>query len=278
MVATVGLFEISCLRLALGMIASLLVLNHTPIPPRFFRVQFLAAMGMMAVPTFFQLFFPIQCVRDGSWSVSMSVNRIWDEWMLIFLLTSAGFCFLGCILWHLDDAPGGNVCIRMASLGLVLTVFFAVPVMGTDRFDWCLDWWRLGDNYASAGLLGTTTSAMLLGHSYLISPAMTIVPLRRMLAAGTVALALRVTLACWGLYWWTGEHPVGNLERETLLWLIARWLLGILAPLALGWMAWETARIRSTQSATGILYVVVIVTFLGELTSLLLLEKTGFPL
>jgi hypothetical protein len=43
-------------------------------------------------------------------------------------------------------------------------------------------------------------------------------------------------------------------------------------------MAWETARIRSTQSATGILYVVVILSFLGELTSQLLREKTGFVL
>jgi hypothetical protein len=43
-------------------------------------------------------------------------------------------------------------------------------------------------------------------------------------------------------------------------------------------MAWECARIRSTQAATGILYVVVIVTFLGELTSLLLLEKKGYIL
>jgi hypothetical protein len=40
-------------------------------------------------------------------------------------------------------------------------------------------------------------------------------------------------------------------------------------------MAWETARIRSTQSATGILYVAVIMCFLGELTSQLLVEKTG---
>ena len=49
----------------------------------------------------------------------------------------------------------------------------------------------------------------------------------------------------------------------------AGWL-GFVAPLVLGWMAWQTARIRSTQSATGILYVVVIFCFLGELTSLLL--------
>jgi hypothetical protein len=36
-------------------------------------------------------------------------------------------------------------------------------------------------------------------------------------------------------------------------------------------MAWKTATIRSTQSATGILYVVVILTFLGELIGQVLL-------
>jgi hypothetical protein len=56
-----------------------------------------------------------------------------------------------------------------------------------------------------------------------------------------------------------------------------RWLLGFLAPLGLDWMAWQTARIRSTQSATGILYVVVIFCFLGELTSQLL-RGTGMTL
>jgi len=45
--------------------------------------------------------------------------------------------------------------------------------------------------------------------------------------------------------------------------------VGLVAPLVLTWMAWQTARIRSTQSATGILYVVVIFCFLGELTGLL---------
>ena len=49
-----------------------------------------------------------------------------------------------------------------------------------------------------------------------------------------------------------------------------RWLVGLAAPAVLCWMAWQTARIRSTQSATGILYVVVIFCFLGELLGQLL--------
>src|SRR5262249_40285281 len=138
-----------------------------------------------------------------------------------------------------------------------------------------LNWWHSIDHFASGILLGAAISAMLLGHSYLISPTMTIVPLRRLLVALFAALALRVNLAFIGLWQWTAEQSLANLETETLLWLVTRWLLGLIAPLVLGWMAWETARIRSTQSATGILYVVVIVCFLGELMSLLLLQKTG---
>jgi len=57
-----------------------------------------------------------------------------------------------------------------------------------------------------------------------------------------------------------------------------RWGLGFVAPLVLGVMAWQTARIRSTQSATGLLYVVVIFCFLGELTGQLLLSTTGYTL
>ena len=75
---------------------------------------------------------------------------------------------------------------------------------------------------------------------------------------------------------WTADPARVNLE--TALWLVPRWGLGLVGPLVLGWMAWETARIRSTQSATGILYVVVIFCFLGELTSQLLLARVGFPM
>ena len=54
--------------------------------------------------------------------------------------------------------------------------------------------------------------------------------------------------------------------------MLLTWLL------ILGALAWQAAKIRSTQSATGILYVVVIFCFLGELTSQLLLNTSGFTL
>jgi formate-dependent nitrite reductase membrane component NrfD len=43
-------------------------------------------------------------------------------------------------------------------------------------------------------------------------------------------------------------------------------------------MVWETLKIPNTQSATGILYVAVIGTFVGELTGLLLSAESSYPL
>src|SRR5207245_4571971 len=113
-----------------------------------------------------------------------------------------------------------------------------------------------------AVLLGTATSAMLMGHSYLIAPTMSLTPLLRLLAALFIVTVLRMIVAGLGLWFWSTEHSLFNLEDETVLWLPVRWGLGFLGPLGVGWMAWFAARIRSTQSATGYLSVVVILCLL----------------
>ena len=50
-------------------------------------------------------------------------------------------------------------------------------------------------------------------------------------------------------------------------------LLSILA--FFGWMAWQCAKIESNQSATGILYAVTALIFMGELTAIFLHETRG---
>ena len=63
-----------------------------------------------------------------------------------------------------------------------------------------------------------------------------------------------------------------------MLWLPVRWVLGLLVPAVLGAMAWQTTKLRNTQSSTGILYIVVVFVFLGELMAQLLLKVTGYYL
>jgi hypothetical protein len=255
-----------CLRLALGMMAPLVVLPAAVVPPRFFRVQFLVTLALLVIAGLFRL-------HDAG-------VVFWFACCLAILTAISG-----SIVWHTEEAPAGRPLIFVATFFVALTIVAArtegwnpqfgdIPIAFAPRGGRLL----LIDDLAASTLLGSATSAMLMGHSYLIAPAMSLTPLMRLLACLAISLTLRIALACFGLWTWTHSEAAGTLEVETILWLSARWLLGLVIPIVLTWMAWETARIRSTQSATGILYVVTIVVFLGELLSLLLVEKTGFVL
>jgi hypothetical protein len=133
------------------------------------------------------------------------------------------------------------------------------------------------DDFSSAALLGVSTIAMLIGHSYLISPTMSLQPLTRLLLALFVCLLVRLLVSATGAGFWATTHSLTRLNDVSVL-LPLRWVIGFIAPAVLGTMAWQTAKIRSTQSATGILYVVVIFCFVGEAISQLLFDTTGYTL
>ena len=132
------------------------------------------------------------------------------------------------------------------------------------------------DGAFGVALVGVALTAMLMGHSYLIAPAMSLAPLRRLLVGLFVTLGLRLGFAAGGLRVWTAGTSADTLKEAALLWLPLRWGLGFVLPLVLGVMAWHTARLRNTQSATGILYIVVVFCFLGELTAQLLFQVTHY--
>ena len=119
-------------------------------------------------------------------------------------------------------------------------------------------------------------AAMLLGHWYLNSPGMELAPLRRLLLLMAVAVAMQSLISALGLI---GEVRIGGgTGVGWLLFVLLRWSFGLLGVLGLTAMAWQTLKIPNTQSATGILYVAVIGTFVGELMALLLSAESVCPL
>ena len=56
-----------------------------------------------------------------------------------------------------------------------------------------------------------------------------------------------------------------------------RVLFGLLSPAILSYLVWQTAKIRSTQSATGILYVDFFTVVVGEVLAKYLLLSTQVP-
>ena len=130
----------------------------------------------------------------------------------------------------------------------------------------------------SAGLVGGALMTMLLGHAYLVvGREMTQMPflrLARMLAA-LLLLRLISSIACLGPYLGTE----GMLEHVFSAWNMAmitsRFFVGLLVPAVFVWMTHDCIRRRSNQSATGILYVTLVMVVVGEGTALALLGATG---
>jgi hypothetical protein len=242
-----------CFRLAVGLLASLLLLSPRQINPRFYRTLFLTAFALAITGLIF--------TWDNTWT-----------WLVVAVGGAAVLAVLGSLTWSFEEAPGGRVLIVLTLASLLGGLVLHEMTLSHDGRP--ADVWLIINGLTSAALLGTAMTAMLMGHSYLTAPAMSMRPLLTLLAAMGGAIVARTALAGTALAFWTQSHSLVNLNDVAVLWLPVRWLLGIVAPLILGLMAWSCARIRSTQSATGILYVVVIFCFLGELMSLLLLGKT----
>ncbi len=125
-------------------------------------------------------------------------------------------------------------------------------------------------------MLGLTLAAMFLGHWYLNTPTMVLAPLERLILLMAAAVVLRSAVSGAGLCCQVAEHHGLALAHWPLLML--RWLAGLAGAGLMTWMAWRTLKIPNTQSATGILYVGVIATFLGELTAILLHVDSTYPL
>jgi hypothetical protein len=117
---------------------------------------------------------------------------------------------------------------------------------------------------------------MLLGHWHLNAPGMELSPLRRLIAAASIAAVIQALVCGAGLAAEWMYMP--QASPSWLLFVVLRWSFGLIGVLVLLWMADQTLKIPNTQSATGILYVAVIGVFVGELTSALLSAEAAYPL
>jgi hypothetical protein len=128
----------------------------------------------------------------------------------------------------------------------------------------------------SAVVLGAATTAMLLGHWYLVTPALTNRPLLRaivVLLAGLVLQAIVYPVALGGLHD-AARSPAQAFGLSPILsWL---WLLGaVILPLIAAAPALATCRIRSFMSTTGLLYLAMIALLPGQLLGQLLFFVAG---
>jgi hypothetical protein len=111
---------------------------------------------------------------------------------------------------------------------------------------------------AVSAALGGVFAAMVLGHWYLVTPRLPEAPLVRFARWLMVVLAAQLLL----FVAWTalGAGPAGRpgfaaLTGEWALFVWLRLLVGLVFPLVVSWAAIQTARTRSMESTTGLLYI-----------------------
>jgi len=97
-------------------------------------------------------------------------------------------------------------------------------------------------------------------------------------------VALLARMAVGGVFVWAQvavwERLLGRAGGTGFLidpgvFILARVIFGFLAPAVFAWMALQCVRIRSNQSATGILYVTLAFVLIGELIALHFLVSRG---
>jgi hypothetical protein len=166
-------------------------------------------------------------------------------------------------------------------LGLALASGAAAIVVGASGGPAAL---TIAADVTSVLLLGAAASAMVLGHWYLVVLDLPIAALRRltvMLGASLILRALVVAIVLIGpagLGYVQARAVAAGLWSPDGVFVWMRLLFGIAGPLSLIWFVWKTVEIRSTQSATGILYVQLFLVLAGELLAKYLRVAAGYPL
>jgi len=130
----------------------------------------------------------------------------------------------------------------------------------------------------AALVLGSSAVAMLLGHWYLVSPKLSISYLKTLTIALIGAILLRSAFLVDAMLRHQGELQAIHFYEIYGIFFLQRIALGLLLTLVLGILTYFCVRIRSTQSATGILYVVLVFCLVGELIGAYLFVKTGLNL
>jgi hypothetical protein len=243
------------IRLALGLAVSLLLTSWKAVPLPFFRTQAQVILGLLVL-------------------AGLDLARARGQ------TGALGIVVAGAVVAYFCAVTWGLGLPRFAVGTSVFVVVVTGCWLGAASMSVSADWWVLNtaSRISSGNLLGATLTAMLLGHYYLTAPAMSIDPLKR--AVGFVAWALFARCVFAGIGLWALQHGSSGGSPSPGdpgpgMFLAARWGMGFLGTAIATYMTWKTTQIRSTQSATGILYITMIFVLFGELTSMTLAGRGG---
>jgi hypothetical protein len=256
-----------CLEVALGCLLLLPFFPSKEISRGFFALHGgIAALALL-----------LAALLDPAWRHAEGLRGgavLPAPWALasLFVLSVVGTVLAGASLRRPADVVFGGAAVLVAGLFLTGRAGLEPGVLPT--------LWLL----AGALLAATTTMAMNLGHWYLVTKELDFRHLIRWASAYAAASVFRVLLFA-GVAGAVLAGRYGIEVRERILspfgdgfFAASRLLWGLVGTTTLAVFVVRTARMRSNQAATGLLYVALVFTMVGELLAAYLTIRTGVPL
>jgi len=180
-------------------------------------------------------------VIDPAWTTPR------DDALIVFAVLALAYAFV-------LGRPAGRFVAAGGLLAGVAAIAFGALAWGGDPLGTVV---ALGQDLLLAAATGGVFVAMILGHWYLVTPKLPEAPLILLsrVLFGLVAAQVVVFAASMLLGAGSGGGPFSPLTGPWAQFVWLRLLVGLVFPLVVSWAAIQTARSRSMESATGLLYI-----------------------
>jgi hypothetical protein len=258
-------------QLGVGMMLSLLFISPRSIGNSFFKFASLTAAILLGVSLGFNFMFPSQ-FRDNQLpvillAISALLTAVYNRVVDIDKFTAASILQIGAV-------AAGLVSIAADSLA-----FNRLMTLGGWE-----NWMLVVNHLAAAALLGSVMLTMVFGHWYLVIPGLSINWLKRLTKVLMGAIGLRIVTIAASLIVLQVEQEfslvaiMNELMLRQGMFFWPRVIFGVIVPIVLAAMIWNTVQLRHTQAATGLLYLAVVALLFGEFFSKFLLFAVSLPL
>ncbi len=258
-------------QLGVGMMLILLFISPRSIGNSFFKFASQTAAILLGVTLGFNVLFPSP-VRGNQMPVIFLV--VAAVLMVVYNRIVDIDQFAAAFVVHVAAVAAGLTSIATDSLA-----FTRLMALGGWE-----NWVLLVNHMAATALLGSVMLTMVFGHWYLVIPRLPIDPLARLTKVLAAAIGVRIVTMAAAIVVLQLEQtiPLAAVMRELMvqqgIFFWPRILFGVVAPIVLAFMIWNTVRLRHTQAATGLLYLAVVTLLFGEFFSKFLLFTVKMPL
>ncbi len=258
-------------QLGVGMMLTLLFISPRSIGNSFFKFASQTAAILLGVTLGFNFLFPSP-VRQTQVPV-------------VFLVISAVLAVIYNRVVDIDKFTAAFALLAAAVAAGLLSV--ATDSLAFTRLITLGGWENrvlLLNHIAATALLGSVMLTMVFGHWYLVIPRLSIDPLKRLtkVLMGTIALRVLTIIGSLIVVDLKQPIPLEAVIRELMvqqgIFFWPRLIFGVIVPIILAVMIWNTVQIKHTQAATGLLYLAVVALLFGEFFSKFLLFSVSLPL